>query len=97
MTLSAIGVLVCAWVFGGIALRLGGALITLAGLLGLSVAGRADGVFISVIGACLWFAGHLHYRLRHGAFKSALAEWLCLATASVCRRLSAIAISDRRR
>jgi hypothetical protein len=38
----------------------------------------------------------LHFRLRHGAFKSMLAESLCLAAASACRHVLAIAISDRR-
>ncbi|HEY2717361.1 MAG TPA: hypothetical protein VGI73_14175 [Solirubrobacterales bacterium] len=41
MTLSAFGViglaLICAWVLGGIALRLAGGLVALAGLLGLSL------------------------------------------------------------
>jgi hypothetical protein len=101
MTLSAISILalalICAWTFGGIALRFGGALIALAGLLGLSLAGSASGVLVSVLGACLWLAGHLHYRQRHGAFKSSLAEWLCLAAATAFRRALTIAISDRRR
>jgi hypothetical protein len=99
MTLSAIGILalalICAWTFGGIALRLGGAVIVLAGLVGLSVAGNASAILVFALGACLWLAGHLHFRLRHGAFKSALAERLCLTAASACRRT--IAISDRRR
>lgn len=101
MTLATIGTLilvsVCAWMFGGIVLRLGGALIALAGLLGLSLAGSASGVLVSIVGACFWLAGHLHYRLRHDAFKSALAEWLCLAAASARRLAAAIVVSDRRR
>jgi hypothetical protein len=44
MTVSAIGflilALICGWIFGGIALRLGGALIAVAGLLGLSLSGN---------------------------------------------------------
>lgn len=91
MTLSAIGTLtlalLCAWVFGGIALRLTGTLIALAGLLGLSLSCNASGLLVFAIGACLWLAGHLHFRLRHGAFNSALAEWLC-ATAAWTWRLS---------
>jgi hypothetical protein len=101
MTLATIGTLilvsVCAWMFGGIALRLAGAVIALAGLLGLSLAGSARGVLVSVLGTCLWIAGHLLYRLRHDDFKSALAERLCLAAASACRLAAAIVISDRRR
>ncbi len=90
MTLSAIGTLalalICAWTAGGIALRFGGALVALAGLLGLSLGGNANGILVFVLGACVWLAGHLHFRLRHGAFKSVLAEWLCLAAASAYRR-----------
>jgi hypothetical protein len=97
MTVSAIGflilALICGWIFGGIALRLGGALIAVAGLLGLSLSGNPNGLLAFAIGVCLWLAGHLHFRLRHGAFKSALAERLFLAAASAYRR---IAISDRR-
>jgi hypothetical protein len=89
--------LICAWTLGGIALRLGGAVIALAALVGLSLTGDASGLLVFALGASLWLAGHLHFRLRHGAFKSALAERLCLAASSACRRMSAIAISDRRR
>ncbi|HEY2717362.1 MAG TPA: hypothetical protein VGI73_14180 [Solirubrobacterales bacterium] len=39
-------------------------------------------MLIFVLGASLWVAGHLHFRLRHGAFKSSLAERLCLAAAT---------------
>lgn len=101
MTLSVIGLLApalfCAWTFGGIVLRLGGAVIALAGLLGMSLTGSASGVLVFALGACLWLAGHLHFRLRHGAFKSALAERLCLAASSASRRALTIVISDRRR
>ena len=89
MTLSAIGTLaltlICAWAFGGIALRLAGVLLVLAGLLGLSLSGNANGALDFALGTCLWLAGHLHFRWRHGAFKSALAEWLCLAAARLWR------------
>jgi hypothetical protein len=101
MTLSVIGVLtlalLCAWTLGGIALRLGGAVIALAGLVGLSLTGNASSVIVLILGACLWLAGHHHFRLRHGAYKSALAERLCLAATSASRRLLTIAIGDRRR
>ena len=101
MSLSTVGILIlaliCAWAFGGIALRLGGSLIAFVGLAGLSLGGEASGILVFAFGACPWLAGHLHFRLRHGAFKSVLAERLCLAATSACRRASAIAISDRRR
>ncbi len=69
MTVSAVGVLALAligfWIFGGVALRLAGIVIVLAGLLGLSLAGNSDGLIVLAIGACLRLAGHLHFRLRH--------------------------------
>jgi hypothetical protein len=86
-----------AWVFDGIALRLAGALIALAGLLGLSLGGDAGGALVFALGVCLCLPADLHLRLRHGYSKSAVAEWLCLAIASACRRALAIAFSDRRR
>lgn len=89
--------LICAWTFGAIALRLAGGLIALAGLLGLSLAGNPSGILVVALGGCLWLAGHLHFRLRHGVFKSALAERLCLTAASVCRRALEVARNDRPR
>lgn len=90
MTRSAIGTLVlaliCAWTFGGIALRLGGRLLALAGLLGLSLRGDPNGLLAFGLGACLWLAGHLHFRMRYGYFRSALAEWLSIGAASAGRR-----------
>ncbi|HEY1853683.1 MAG TPA: hypothetical protein VGG40_03785 [Solirubrobacterales bacterium] len=96
---SAVGTLalalICVWVFGGIALRFGGTLLALAGLLGLSLAGNANGLLVFVLGACLWLAGHLHFRLRHGAFKSALAERLCVTVSSACHRVLEVAGAQR--
>jgi hypothetical protein len=96
MNLSVIGLLalalICAWIFGGIALRFGGTVIALAGLLGVTLAGNPSGLLVSALGACLWFAGHLHFRLRHGAFKSALVERPCLAASAASRRALTIAI-----
>lgn len=90
MTLTAIGTLalalICAWTFGGIALRFAGALIALAGLLGLSIGGDANGLLVFALGACLWLAGHLHFRLRHDTFKSLLAERLCLGAVLAWQR-----------
>ncbi len=90
MTFSVVGLLafalICTWTFGGAALRLCGAVIALAGLVGLSLAGNAIGLLVFAPGAGLWLAGHLHFRLRHGAFKSTLAERLCLTAARAWRR-----------
>lgn len=92
MTLSALGTLalalICAWIFGGTALRLAGILLALAGLLGLSLSGDANGIVALALGACLWLAGHLHFRVRHGYFKGALAERICVASASASRTSS---------
>jgi hypothetical protein len=99
MTLSALGTLalalICAWAIGGIALRLGGALLALAGLLGLSLSGDANGILVFALGTCLWLAGHVHFRLRHGFFKSVAPESVCLAAATAIRRVSEIGRAAR--
>jgi hypothetical protein len=64
------------WLFGGFALRTGGALLVLAGAVGLASTGDANGLLLVALGAVLWWAGHLHYALRRGAWKSALAQRL---------------------
>jgi hypothetical protein len=87
--------LIGAWVFGGIVLRLAGGLLGLAGLIGLSLSGNANGLLVFVLGACLWLAGHLHFRLRHGAFKSALVKRLVCGAVSRWPYGSAIARSSR--
>jgi hypothetical protein len=90
VTLSAIGILALAlifvWTFGGVALRFGGALIAVAGVLGLSLTGNATGILVFAFGASSWLAGQLHFRLRHGAFKSAPAERICPVAASAWER-----------
>lgn len=101
MTLSVLGTLalalICAWVFGGIALRLAGGLLTVAGLLGLSLSGNANGLLVFGIGACLWLAGQIHFRLRHGGFKGMLTERVCLAATSARRRAPKVRQSARSR
>lgn len=64
------------WIFGGFALRMGGALLVLAGAVGLASTGDANGLLLVALGAALWWAGHLHYALRRGAWKSAMAQRL---------------------
>lgn len=80
MIVSALGIAALAallgWIFGGIALRLGGLLIALAGLVGLAMSGDAAGVLAFAIGALLWLAGQWHYALRHQEYKSPLARHL---------------------
>jgi hypothetical protein len=62
-----------AWFFGGFVLRVGGALLILAGAFGLAATGGASGLLLVALGTVLWWIGHLHYALRHGVWKSALA------------------------
>jgi hypothetical protein len=80
---SAIGVatLVVAgiWLFGGLLARWAGVLLVVAGSAGLASTGEADGLLLVALGAALWLVGHCLYRMRRGAWKSALAERLCLA------------------
>lgn len=75
MILSTIGTGLLAvigfWIFGGIALRFGGALLIIAGAAGLAITGDANGLPLVALGTAAWWAGHLHYALRHGAWKSA--------------------------
>lgn len=80
MILSALGTtiiaLALAWLLGGLVLRVGGALIALAGVLGLATTGDANGPFLLLAGLAAWFAGHWHYALRHQEFKAPLARVL---------------------
>lgn len=70
MILSVIGAALLAalgfWIFGGFALRLGGALLVLLGAAGLAMTGDASGLLLAMLGALLWWVGHFHYALRHG-------------------------------
>jgi hypothetical protein len=89
MTLSALGaiavVFILSWTFGGVALRLGGALVFWAGLLGLVVTGDGNGLLVAFLGALAWLAGQGHHALRHGAAKSPLADLIFAGAASLWR------------
>lgn len=74
------------WMLGGVVARWGGALLVAAGAVGLATTGDGDGLVLVVAGAALWLIGHLHFWLRRDAFKSALAERICLAAAGAWRR-----------
>lgn len=80
MTLLAIGAvalgLLFAWFFGGVLLRLGGLVLALAALAVLALTGNGNAIVVFAIGAALWLAGHWHYALRHGDYKSPLAAFL---------------------
>jgi len=81
--ISEIGVAILAvagiWLFGGLLARWAGVLLVAAGSVGLAGTGNANGLFLVALGIALWLVGHLLYRMRRGAWKSALAERLCLA------------------
>jgi hypothetical protein len=80
MTLLAVGTvalgLLFAWFFGGVLLRLGGLVLALAALAVLALTGEANAIVVFAIGTALWLAGHWHYALRHGDYKSPLAAFL---------------------
>ncbi|MBA3865595.1 MAG: hypothetical protein H0X42_04495 [Solirubrobacterales bacterium] len=65
-----------AWFLGGLAPRLGGALLMLAGLAMAVGYGRLVGLAAILLGFGLWLAGHRPYAPRHGATKSAVADRL---------------------
>ena len=68
--------LLFAWVLGGVLLRLGGLALALASAVAVAVSGNPNGVLVFAIGAALWLVGHWHWALRHGSFKSPLADLL---------------------
>lgn len=78
---AAIGILVVAgiWLFGSLLARWAGVLLVAAGSMGLASTGEPNGLVLVALGVVLWLVGHLLYRMRRGAWKSTLAERLCLA------------------
>jgi len=66
------------WLFGSLLARWAGALLVVAGSVGLASIGDPNGFLLVALGAALWLIGHCLYRMRRGAWKSALAECLCL-------------------
>lgn len=75
---SAIGVAILViagiWLLGGLLARWAGVLLVAAGSAGLASTGNSNGLFLVALGALLWLAGHLLYRVRRGVWKSAFAE-----------------------
>lgn len=51
------------WLFGGLLLRMGGAILALGGMTALALAGDPQALVCVGIGAALWLAGHWHYAL----------------------------------
>jgi hypothetical protein len=86
MTTATLGLVLMAvvgcWVFGGIVLRAGGLLIAATGFALLLAEGQLVGGPLMIAGLAIWLVGHWHYALRHGFFKSAVAERLLLRSAN---------------
>jgi hypothetical protein len=83
VSLAASGVLVAlgVWIFGGFALRAGGAVLAVGGLFATATTGSLTMTTATVTGAVAWLAGHWLFALRHHYFRSALArrvflDWL---------------------
>lgn len=74
---SAILVFIAGWVFGGVLLRIVGALLVLAGAISLVITSEpAAALLVLAIGAVMWLAGHWHYAMRHHEYASPLAQRL---------------------
>lgn len=64
------------WMWGGVVLRVGGALMFFVGVAGLIGVTGVDGFVPILFGSVMWFLGQLHHRLRHGTVKSPHARTL---------------------
>lgn len=65
------------WIFGGVALRVGGLLAVAVGLVVLAAGARMwFGVALAATGVVAWGLGHAHFRARHGFWSSPLARLL---------------------
>jgi hypothetical protein len=71
LVLIALGV----WIFGSFALRLGGLLLFLLGLVGL-LQGTPAALIVVVIGGVAWLGGHWLFAYKYHAFKSMIAQRL---------------------
>lgn len=69
-------VLLFVWILGGLLLRVGGIVLALGGTGMVALSGNANGLLVFAIGGALWLAGHWLYALRHGEYKSPLADFL---------------------
>ena len=63
------------WIFGSFALRLGGLLLFLLGMVGL-LQGTPIAVLVVAIGGVAWLAGHWLFAYKYHAFKSSIAQRL---------------------
>jgi hypothetical protein len=53
-----------AWLIGSLALRIAGVLFVLAGVVG-AANGQTQGLFVAMVGAVAWLAGHWLFGIRH--------------------------------
>jgi len=87
---SAIGVTILAvvgvWLFGGLLARWTGTLLVAVGAAALATTDDPNGLLLIALGAALWLAGHVLNRVRHGFWKSPLAERLCLVALPQCSK-----------
>jgi hypothetical protein len=66
--------LVLTWVCGGFVLRLLATAILVGGLSSLILSGSGFGLLVAGIGMSMWLAGWLHFALRDGGCRRALAR-----------------------
>jgi hypothetical protein len=82
MTLTVIGITILAiggfWLFGGVVLRVVGAIFIVVGAVSLITVGELAALFMVVLGLLMWLAGHWHFALRHHEYKSPLARRIFL-------------------
>lgn len=67
------------WIFGSFALRLGGLLLFLLGLVGL-LQGTPAALIVVMIGGVAWLGGHWLFAYKHHVFRSAIAQRLSAQT-----------------
>lgn len=82
MAISVIAIAILAivgfWLFGGVVLRVVGALFVFVGLISLITLANPAALLMVVIGLVMWLAGHWHFALRHHEYKSPLAQRIFL-------------------
>jgi hypothetical protein len=82
LSFLACAVMVClaCWLFSGVALRVGGALLAAVGVLSTAMTGSPSAAMLAVIGSLAWLAGHWLFAVRHHYFRSPLARRVFLQT-----------------
>jgi len=73
------------WIFGGFALRAGGALSLAVGLLIAASSGSLAAGIFAVLGGVAWLAGHWVFAARNHYYRSSLAR--CVFLVAMPRRL----------